>query len=648
MSIINKYKPLKKYMESIKKCAVALFFMITVSGCNSYLDILPDNIANIDHIFANRKEAERYVATLYSYAPAVHHDSRRTLTFLGGDDVWTYDIGNNYDRSPGIRIARGEQNINSPYENFWDGDMFKAIRDCNVFIEEMSKTSRVPELEMSLRKRWLAEAKFLKAYYHFILFRMYGPIPIIDVNLDISSDVNEVLVSRAPVDEVVKYISGLLDESAADLPVVIQNTAEEAGRVTKAAAYMLKARLWVTAASPLFNGNPDYQGYADHSGQLLFSQQYEANQWQEAVNACEQALENISGAKLYYFTEAVDIHDPTRYQMNFRGALTDRFNTEIIWGRYMDSYQNIVLQAETSVPRMISGGRNPFQHSVFSVSMNMVERFYTENGVPIDEDITWRNTNRYERRYNTSSTGSDQRYNLIEGYSTALINQHRENRFYASLMFDGAVVFMKNTLSDEAPHKIRALFYDENGTTGQQGWSTVTGYWIRKLINWEYTHNQSGANTRTYSWPEMRLADLKLLYAESLNEMGRPAEAINQLDEIRKRSGLQGVVASWAQFSSNSGKPNTKDGLREIIHQEREIELAFEGHRLWDLKRWKKAADFLNKDVRGWNFIGKNAEEYYQVGKVFEQKFVAPRDYLWPISLSALLRNPKLVQNPGW
>ena len=93
---------------------------------------------------------------------------------------------------------------------------------------------------------------------------------------------------------------------------------------------------------------------------------------------------------------------------------------------------------------------------------------------------------------------------------------------------------------------------------------------------------------------------------------------------------------------------NTKDGLREIIHQEREIELAFEGHRLWDLKRWKKSAEFLNKDVKGWNIFGKTSTEYYQVNKVFEQEFVAPRDYLFPISLRAILRNTNLVQNPGW
>lgn len=631
---------MKNYFKIMIMCLMGL----QVMSCNNFLDVIPDNIANLDQTFSNKKTAESFLATLYSYAPTVHSEYARTLTFFGGDDVWTYDYSNNYDITPGIRIARGEQNINSPYENYWDGKMFEAIRNCNTFIEKMSKLECVPELDATVRRRWLGEANFLKAYYNFILFRMYGPIPIIDKNLPISSSEQEVAVKRAPVDSVVNYISQLLDTAANNLPLVIENTAEEAGRVTKGAALMLKAKLWVVAASPLFNGNADYNGFVDHDGVLLFPQTYDAEKWSKAVSACEDALNNIPGVSLYHFKDVSGLHDPTQYQMNLRGAVTDRFNSEIIWGRYMSPYQNIVMQAEASVPHMISGVSNGYQSSCFSVTLNMVERFYTKNGVPIEEDKTWP----YADRYNVAKVGEDQAYNLIAGYSTALLNQYRENRFYASLMFDGSVVYMKNTPLEQNAHQIRARLTDENGIAGSSDWKTVTGYWIRKLINWEYSHSSSGTNTRSYSWPEMRLSDLKLLYAEALNEVNRREEAIQQLDEIRARVGLKGVIESWSQYSINPNKPNTQDGLRKIIHQEREIELAFEGSRLWDLKRWKEANNYLNKDVRGWNLNGKTDKEYYQVNRVYEQKFISPRDYLWPISLNALLRNSNLVQNPGW
>lgn len=639
----------KKVSKIIMICIIA----VSSAGCNDFLDVVPDNIANLDHVFANKKEAERYMATLYSYAPSIHSSSYRTLSLFGADDVWTYAYDNNYSRTPGLRIAMGEQSVTAPLENYWDNTMFKAIRDCNVFIEEVSKTDRVPDLDMATRNRWLAEANFLKAYYHFILFRMYGPIPITDKNTPVGTEASQVLVKRNTVDEVINYISDLLDEAIGEkegtrggLPLIIQNAAEEAGRVTIGAAYMLKARLWATAASPLFNGNPDYKGYADHDGVMLFPQKYDQDKWNKTIEACEKTLANIPGVELYTFTEVPNLSDKTKYQMNLRGAITDRFNKEIIWGRYMDDYLNKVLQGEASVPQMIEGVKNGFESSCFSVTLNMVERFYTKNGVPIDEDKTWTSSD-YPNRYAVRKTDEYQKYNLIVDYNTAILNQNRENRFYASLMFDGSVVYMKNVTSEEKAHQITTLLNERNGISGTAR-ATVTGYWIRKLINWEYAHSPSGVATRSYSWPEMRLADLKLLYAEALNEVDRMPDAIKQIDDVRARSGLDGVVESWQEFSVNPTKPNTQDGLREIIHQEREIELAFEGHRIWDMRRWKKAVTTQNKDVRGWYVKGKDANEYYKVMKLHEQTFIAPRDYLWPISLNATLRNPKLVQNPGW
>ena len=88
--------------------------------------------------------------------------------------------------------------------------------------------------------------------------------------------------------------------------------------------------------------------------------------------------------------------------------------------------------------------------------------------------------------------------------------------------------------------------------------------------------------------------------------------------------------------------------MREIIHHERLIELSFEGQRFWDLRRWKKAAEELNKPIQGWNFNGIEEDEYYQIQTLELQRFVAPRDYLWPISENTLLQNPNLEQNPGW
>lgn len=92
--------------------------------------------------------------------------------------------------------------------------------------------------------------------------------------------------------------------------------------------------------------------------------------------------------------------------------------------------------------------------------------------------------------------------------------------------------------------------------------------------------------------------------------------------------------------------------MREIIKQERLIELAFEGQRFWDLRRWKDAHKHLNEPIKGWN-IGEKGLDFYKVTTVYPQPGdpVAPydfKDYLWPIKVNEIIKNPNLVQNPGW
>jgi hypothetical protein len=120
------------------------------------------------------------------------------------------------------------------------------------------------------------------------------------------------------------------------------------------------------------------------------------------------------------------------------------------------------------------------------------------------------------------------------------------------------------------------------------------------------------------------------------------------LDKVRERAGLQGVVTSWNQYSNNPGKPSSKEGLRSIIHQERLIEMAFEGSRLWDLRRWKESALELNKPITGWDRTQAAPADYYRVVNIYPQKFIAPRDYFWPIREYEISVNPKIVQNIGW
>nr|WP_317236056.1 RagB/SusD family nutrient uptake outer membrane protein [Niabella hibiscisoli] len=151
-----------------------------------------------------------------------------------------------------------------------------------------------------------------------------------------------------------------------------------------------------------------------------------------------------------------------------------------------------------------------------------------------------------------------------------------------------------------------------------------------------------------YPWTFMRLSGLYLLYAECLNEANGPSsEVYTLIDQIRAKAGLEGVVNAWSKYSRTPGKPNTKDGLRQIIHQERRIELAFEGQAGWDLRRWKELQAVLSTPFQGWSVFNKTVNGYYQLSTVYQPSF-GLRDYLFPIQDYDMLVNPNLVQTPYW
>lgn len=640
----------------IKLALLNILIIGTFSNCNDFLDVVPDDIPNKNHAYANKKEAERVVATLYTKAPDVTVNNN--IMFLGADDSWTYYNSESayYPSNYAWRIALGEQNSNNPYANAWDGansmkNMFQGIRECNDFLEEIAIPNRVLNLDDQTKKKWIAEAKFLKAYYHFILFRMYGPIPITDVNIPLDVPADELKVKRDPVDDVVDYLSNLLDEAAVDLPLVVDNPASETGRATKGMALALKARLLVTAASPLFNGNPDYKGFKDKDGVLLFSQEEDPAKWQKAADACKEALDNLPDASLYEFTRDMNNSEVTLQKMSYRGAVTERIdNPEVIWPRYNGGnfgLQTITLPANPDPSQPFS-----YYGSYLSPTLSYVERFYTKNGVPLNEDKEWNNKWGYDQRYNVAKADAEQAYNVQNQYETAILHMDRENRFYASILFDGSYLCLKNYSKGTELYKTLIPIQAKLGQSHQfisRIHHTVTGYYVGKLTPWEWAITTAGgAVISNYPWPEMRLADLYLLYAEALNEIGNRDEAIKYIDLVRARSGLEGVKESWTKYSNNPTKYTHEEGLREIIHQEREVELAFEGQYIWDTRRWKIAGERQNINIRGWNSFGKATGEYYQIKVLHDMRFVTPRDYLWPISVAELRRNPNLVQNPGW
>ncbi len=630
-----------------------LCMVATLASCADYLDVVPDNLATIDYAFRDRESAEKFLATCYSYLPDLGY--YRDPAMLGSDEIWARDIDRveHFINTPYYLKLSGRQNVNDPLLNFWDGrqdgkNLFIGIRDCNIFLENIGTVS---ELTPDERDRWIAEVTFLKAYYHFYLLRMYGPIPVIRENLPIHADIDEVQVFREPVDEVVEYIVELIDAAAPNLPPTIVDRITELGRITRPIALTVKADLLVMAASPLFNGNETYNQMVDSRGIKLFNTEYDHEKWSLAMEASKEAIEAVhsAGSKLYeYINRYYDLSDETFRVLTLRNAFAEKWNEEVIWGKsqgVFNAFQRHSMPYFTHEQAMYIQARPDLGPPI-----HIAEQFYSQHGVPIHEDRTYD----YENRYKTSPAGADQKYYIQEGFETANLNQYREPRYYSSIAFDGAVWFGngrytdvgKGNVNDES-WVVKNKIGDPSGRASDWRYS-ITGMYARKLVHYQTTVTNTAITYSDIAFPIYRLADLYLLYAEARNEYSGPdSEVYHYIDLVRERAGLDGVHESWSSYSRFPEKPETRDGLREIIRQERMNELAFEGKRFWDIRRWKTAMEVLNQPVKGWNMEGATTDEYYNLVTLDELSFTT-RDYFWPIRQYALRQNTNLVQNPYW
>ena len=655
----NQSRMTKRWIASGK--ALAMTILIGMFGACNYLDVVPDNIATIDNAFANRTMAERFLFTCYSYMPA--HADINSQAFFIGDEFWaTYPQDPTFFyNDPFEQIARGNQGIVNPCLNYWDGSnggkpMFAALHDCNLFLERMNDD--IPGLYDLEKKWWIAEVKFLKAYYHYWLLRMYGPIPLIRENLPISASIVEVQVKREPVDVCFDYIVSLLDEAIADLPLKLIRETIEMGRATQPIAMAVKAKVLVEAASPLFNGNTDYATFKRKDGVLYFNQTYDETKWEKAATACRNAIDtcHLAGFALFQYQPSI-AEDPapeTITQMSIRNSIAENYytiNREIVWTNPNSTSYN--LQYRTTPRFESSHPNNRDIRAYMYVPLKIAEMFYTANGVPMDEDREWESSGKYSARYSVKTATDADRYHISVGYQTATLNFDREIRFYANLFFDGGLFYGMGKYDSNDQWIIRAKQGDYSGKLNPYAFS-ISGYYCKKFIHYRNVipAGSFGYNIIDYPFPVIRLADLYLLCSEAANEAYGPLheDSYQWIDMVRERAGLEGVEASWGKYAKESlkGNPGTPSGFRNIIQRERLIELANEGQRYWDIRRWKKGREMWHdQPIQGWDVDQSETATYYRVKTVFTQKFTT-KDYFWPIREYDLTVNPNLDQNPEW
>jgi hypothetical protein len=285
-----------------------------------------------------------------------------------------------------------------------------------------------------------------------------------------------------------------------------------------------------------------------------------------------------------------------------------------------------------------------------AASYAMAERYYTQNGLPIEEDLSYDYNGR--QQITTTPGAADPAYQELRGFlqpgaEIVKLYLNREPRFYANLGI---------TAGYWRGHTVRIntmMFAGRDGGYNSSQHSTdflTTGIGVQKFVHPE---SQSGAWQRTikYPYPIMRLADLYLMKAEALNEYNDApsGEVYAAINLVRQRAGVPNVEDVWANGSlaRTVNKHRTKEGMRDIILQERSVELAFEGSHFWDMLRHKRATAAFSSPIWGWTHTGTTAQQFFNLQVKQSRRFTIT-DCLWPISLNEMNTNGKLIQNPGW
>jgi hypothetical protein len=442
------------------------------------------------------------------------------------------------------------------------------------------------------KTNYTSEARFLRAWFYWELFLRYGPVPIVTEVLDPDGDLLSGYTDRPTVKEyVVDFLLKELSECESGL-LTYQDAwnATYAGRIGQPMARALASRIKLYMASPR---------YSAESGIT----------WQEAADAAKSFMDTY-GSKFALFTEETT-----------DGILP--YNNALLRTTYLDSNKEIIffrndvavgwsaIQNDTPVGEGGKGGLCPSQNLVDMYDMidgSSPFTTYDATGAPV-----------YNNGQPTINTGS--------GYSDATMWTGRDKRLEATVLYHG---------TEWGNGTINVIKGQRDNPVGNAN-ATPTGYYVRKYIP-EAILGSVHTGTSRRLWTFIRYAEIMLNYAEALNEVQGPStEVYNMLDQIRRRSGITGSVANRSDLTSS------KEAMRNFIHKERTVELAFEEHRAWDVRRWSVAVEALSRPIYGIDVATNGAiSRKTAQGRVFENKM-----YLYPIPEGEVWKT-NIENNPDW
>ena len=627
-----------KKQNSIYTLLIAL--LCFVSSCD-YLGVseqLAGGLQNTEQVFDNVSYTKRWYANVFAGIP--DYSGINSVNVGAFKNPWTgmcdelvvgYGNSSKYNNSD-----RNASNMG--FHRY--GDCYKYIRQANIFLQKAhpivttgTQGDQLLEDELTQMK---ANVRFMRAFYHYLLFEQYGPIILVkDKIYDATEDQD---VPRNTVDEVVAYIDSELTAVASELTQEpIFEDKDYRAWPTKGVALAVRAKLWLYAASPLLNGGyREALAVTNPDGTRLFPD-YDAGKWEKALAACKDFIDYAEAGRYELYKEYKDdngaVIDPDKSVYN----LFQKYTHEIIWATANNDWGGMNGDAfdRRIAPRCEKNGLGST-----GVTQELVDTFYMKDGLPISATAYLPQSTLYQEE--GYGTYKDQNDNFSKKYTNVSVSNrylNREPRFYNTVFFNGR----------QWPVSCNQVLFYNGGNSGvQEGQATLTGYILFKRFNRSVSLTNPGVASQFRPSIIFRLADFYLMYAEAANEVNpNDVRVLKYLNLVRERAGLPGVETLNPAIRGN------QELQRAAIQRERQVELATEGQRYFDVRRWmiadKNGEGRQNGYAHGMNVRGEpnDIDDFNRVVEasqiVFNRKM-----YLYPMPDSEMRKTKNLVQNPGW
>ena len=607
--------------------------MQLLTSCVDYLDKESDTELTLPMVFEDKTRTEGWLANVYSHVPDPYWGYARKLGWdILSDDMTASERWRQWDWKV-IPMLLGEWTPSTDWDgNYWSR-LPQLIREANIFIENVHPLpdQGISATEVTYMK---AEMRFMIAYYYYLLSNTYGPVPF-KPNYIAPTDFNlaDLMEGQRPYYEVVDWVDKELKEVAEILPAKYTE-ARKYGRATSIMCLAVRARMLLFAASPLVNGNPDYANHKNKDGENLFSTTADKTKWAYAAQACKELIDAAEAAGHKLYTEKNDdgTIDPFMSYQNLFLTRYDEGNTEILFARPGGSEYGEYEKHATPAASGGSGG--------LGVTQSLVDAFFMENGLPINDD----NSEYVETGYSVSDETRDNTVwdtevngGAISKKNTYHMYCHREPRFYVSVSYNNSYFTQEKRVFN---------FFNGSADNPHTHDAPQNGYLIRKKISPDLNVKQG-----TYKYRPgivYRLGEAYLNYAEALNESDPGnGDILVYLNKIRERAGIRQYTTGATDDNFIHVDLNDQAEMRKLIRAERRVELSCEGIRYDDLRRWKEAENVLNGDFYGMNFSGKDNSSFY-VRTPYLKRVYKKAYYWFPIHQSEIDKNDKLVQSPYW